>query len=312
MPIQLATRRAGLAALAALALAPLTACGTTGAPTDSGATGSAASASATPSTDQASLDRAFQKLEDEYDARLGVYAVDTGSGDAASYRADERFAFASTHKVFSVGALLRQKSLDELDEVVTYTEDDLLDYAPITTKHVDTGMTLREVSDAAIRYSDNTAANLLFRELGGPSGLDAALEEVGDDTIHMDRTEPDLGDWAPGDDRDTSTPQAMATTLRSFTLGDTLPEEKRAFLVDLMKRNTTGDDLIRAGVPDGWEVGDKTGTANYGTRNDIAVLWPPEGDPIVLAVMSSRDEKDAERSDALIAKAAEVAVDALT
>jgi hypothetical protein len=171
-------------------------------------------------------------------------------------------------------------------------------------------MSLLEIGDAALRYSDNTAANLLLAELGGPEGLDEALEAIGDDVIHVDRIEPGLSEAVPGDVRDTSTPRAMATSLGEFTLRDALPEEKREIITQMMLGNTTGDELIRAGVPDDWKVGDKTGSGGYGTRNDIAVLWPPQGVPIVLAVMSSRDVEGAEFDNALIAEAAEVVVEA--
>src|SRR5690606_39218682 len=72
----------------------------------------------------------------------------------------------------------------------------------------------------------------------------------------------------------------------------------------LLERNTTGDDLIRAGVPDDWKVGDKTGGGDYGTRNDIAVLWPAgDAEPIVVAILTRRDGKDAEWQDAHVADA---------
>ncbi|MFC3997581.1 class A beta-lactamase [Nocardiopsis sediminis] len=290
------TRRAGIAAVAALTLAPLAAC--------------SAAQTATPASQEttASPDAEFERLEEEFDARLGVYAVDTGSEEDVAYNADERFAYASTFKALAAGAVLEQNSLEEMEEVVTYTEEDLVDYSPITEEHVDTGMTLMELCDAAVRYSDNTAANLLFEELGGPAGLGAALAGIGDEVTHVDRIEPELNEATPGDIRDTSSPRAMATSLGAYTLGDVLPEDKSAILVDLLKRNTTGDALIRAGVPEGWVVGDKTGAGHYGGRNDIAVIWPPEGDPILMAVMTSRNEQDAEYQDALVAEAAAVAV----
>ncbi|ASU85137.1 class A beta-lactamase [Nocardiopsis gilva YIM 90087] len=305
MPIQL-TRRAALAAVAALSFAPLFGCAAGG--TSPGST----SASAAQTAADASFEQEFKQLEKEFDARLGVYAIDTGTDEAVSYRADERFAYASTHKAFSAGAVLQQTPLEELDDIVTYAEDDLVSHSPITEKHVDTGMPLRDVVDAAIRYSDNTAANLLFRELGGPKGLGEALKEMGDETTHVDRVETELNEAAPGDIRDTSTPEAMATTLRKFTLGDTLPADKREILTDMLKGNTTGDNLIRAGVPDDWTIGDRTGGGGYGTRNAIAVAWRPNGDPVVFAIMSSRDDKDAEWNDKLVAEATEIAVDALT
>jgi beta-lactamase class A len=302
------TRRAELAGLAAVALAALTGCSTS-----DGTSESAQPTTSFGTTSPAgNTDPEFALLEEEFDARLGVYALDTGTDEVVEYRADERFAYCSTFKVLAFGAVLQQTSVDDLDRVVTYTADDLVNHAPITEQHVDTGMSLLEVGDAALRHSDNTAANLLLAELGGPEGLDEALEAIGDDVIHVDRIEPGLSEAVPGDVRDTSTPRAMATSLGEFTLGDALPEEKREIIREMMLGNLTGDELIRAGVPDDWEVGDKTGAGGYGTRNDIAVLWPPEGDPIVLAVMSSRDVEGAEYDNALIAEAAEVVVEALS
>ncbi|GAA1071242.1 class A beta-lactamase [Nocardiopsis composta] len=299
-------RRIGVASLAALALAPIAACSGAGAPE-----GSATEVSAEQDL-QAAVEKEFKELEKEYDTRLGVYAVDTGSEEEIGYRADERFAYCSTFKALAVGALLDRYSDDKLDEVVTYTEDDLVEHSPITEKHVDTGMSLREISDAAVRYSDNTAANLLFDQLDGPKGMEARLRGIGDETTSMDRYETELNEAVPGDERDTSTPRALAADLREYTLGDTLAEEESAFLTDLLERNTTGDDLIRAGVPDDWKVGDKTGGGDYGTRNDIAVLWPAgDAEPIVVAILTSRDDKDAEWQDALVADAAEVVADTL-
>ncbi|MFW5418828.1 class A beta-lactamase [Nocardiopsis sp. CNT-189] len=299
-------RRLGVASLTALALAPVAACTGAGAPE-----GTATEVSARQDL-QAAAEKEFKELEKEYDSRLGVYAVDTGSDEEVGYRADERFAYCSTFKALAVGALMDRFPDEKLDEVVTYSEEDLVDYSPITEKHVDTGMTLRDISDAAVRYSDNTAANLLFDQFGGPKGMEAQLREIGDETTSMDRYETDLNSAVPGDERDTSTPRALASDLREYTLGDTLDEDESAFLTDLLKRNTTGDELIRAGVPDGWEVGDKTGGGDYGTRNDIAVLWPSDGgDPIVVAILTSRDAKDAEWREELVADAAGVVADTL-
>jgi beta-lactamase class A len=258
-----------------------------------------------------SADPRFAELEAEFDARLGLYALDTGTGLALEYNADERFAYASTIKAFIAGVVLDETTDAELDELVTYDASDLLDYAPITEQNVATGMTLRALADAAVRYSDNTAANLLFDRIGGPAGLDAALDELGDDVTQVDREEPELNEATPGDPRDTSTPRALATDLERFVLGDALDTGDRDTLTAWLVGNTTGDALIRAGVPEGWTVGDKTGSAAYGTRNDIAVLWPTDGAPIVIAVLSSRAAPDADHDDALIARATAVAVEAL-
>ncbi|ANV74685.1 class A beta-lactamase (plasmid) [Bacillus thuringiensis] len=256
-------------------------------------------------------DDSFAKLEKEYDAKLGIYALDTGTNQTVSYRSDDRFAFASTSKSLAVGALLRQNSIEALDERITYTREDLSNYNPITEKHVDTGMTLKELADASVRYSDSTAHNLILKKLGGPSAFEKILREIGDTVTNSERFEPELNEVNPGETHDTSTPKAIAKTLQSFALGTVLPSEKRELLVDWMKRNTTGDKLIRAGVPKGWEVADKTGAGSYGTRNDIAVIWPPNKKPIVLAILSNHDKEDAEYDDKLIADATKTVLNIL-
>lgn len=259
----------------------------------------------------ANIDEKFTQLENEFDARIGVYAIDTGSNQTIEYRPEERFAFASTYKALAAAILLQQNSLEELQEVITYTEDDLVTYSPITEKHVDTGMTLLELSEAAVRFSDNTAGNLLYEALGGPKGFEQALREIGDNVTKADRFEPDLNNFTPEDIRDTSTPRALATSLQAFAVSDLLTDDKKELFTDWLKGNATGDTLIRAGAPEGWEVGDKSGAGGYGTRNDVAIVWPPNREPIVIAILSRHNTEDAEYDDTLISQAAEIALNAI-
>ncbi|MDN4598436.1 class A beta-lactamase [Leifsonia virtsii] len=248
--------------------------------------------------------RALADLEKQYDATLGVYAVDTGSGRSVAYRADERFAYASTSKALLAGALLASVDDGALDATVHYTSDDLVTYSPVTEAHVADGMPLRDVIAAALRSSDNTAANLMFRELGGPGELQKALRGLGDTTTVVARREPDLNEAAPGDERDTSTPRALADDLRSYAVGDTLTPERRRVLLDDLTGNATGAPLIRAGIPAEWTVADKSGAAAYGTRNDIAVVVQPGRAPVVMVVLSRKQAQDAAYDNALIADAA--------
>jgi len=264
------------------------------------------------STGPADLEHRFAQLESEHQARLGVHAVDTGTGVEVSFRGDERFAYASTIKALAAGAVLDDLGPNDLSRRLFFTEEELVDYSPVTELHVEDGLSIREVIDAAITVSDNTAGNLLFDLLGGPPALDAALlEDAGDDVTEVVRREPDLNTADPGDSRDTTTPAALAETLGAYVLGDVLPRADRRLLDRVLRRTTTGDALIRAGVPRGWQVGNKTGSASYGTRNDVAVLRAPGRAPILLAVMTTHDEEDAATDDTLVAAATRIVVDEL-
>ncbi|WP_405808978.1 class A beta-lactamase [Streptomyces sp. NBC_01520] len=307
-------RRAALAALATLTLAPLVACAENDAPATSSTSTitDGSTAAGEPQTQRLPYAEEFEALERKYDARLGVYAIDTGTGREVAYNDSERFLFASTFKALAAGAVLRKHTLDGMDQVITYSKDEVVVNSPVTEKHVKTGMTLKALCDAAVRFSDNTAANLLFEQLGGPEGLQAVLEELGDDMTRMERIEPGLSDWSPDSTRDTSTPRALAQDLRAFVLGDVLAEPERAQLTTWLRTNTTGDETIRAGVPRKWVVGDKTGSGNnYGIRNDIAVVWPPDSAPVVMAILTNRSAPDAASDNRLLAEAATVITDTL-
>lgn len=309
-------RHAVAGVLAALVLAPLTGCADAGArasQTPAAQTaGRPAAQVSTASATAASHTREFRALERAFDARLGVYAIDTGTGKEVAYNDRQRFPYASTFKALAAGAVLDEYGPEGMDRLIRYTEADLVEPSPVTEDHVGTGMTLAELCDAAVRYSDNTAGNLLLAELGGPAGLDARLEDLGDHVTQMDRVEPELGEWTPGDNRDTSTPRALAHDLRAFVLGNVLTKGERDRLTTWLRTNVTGDETIKAGVPPTWVVGDKTGTAvTYGGRNDIAVVWRPDGAPIVMAVLTNRPGKDDEHDNDLLARAASVVAGAL-
>ncbi|WP_432721696.1 class A beta-lactamase [Jeongeupia wiesaeckerbachi] len=259
-------------------------------------------------------DADFAALERRYGGRLGVCALDTGSGVRLGYRMNERFAFCSTFKAMLAGAILARSVGDAglLQRRVRYTQADLVSYSPISGRHIADGMTVAELCAAAIQYSDNTAANLLIRQLGAPADVTAFARSIGDDAFRLDRWETELNTALPGDLRDTTTPAAMARSLQALALGNVLPAPQRTQLQDWLRGNTTGAKRIRAGVPAGWQVGDKTGSGDYGTTNDIAVLWPPGRAPLVLAVYFTQPRADAKWPDAVIADAAGIAVTALS
>lgn len=263
-----------------------------------------------PAPETALREDRLAELERRYGARLGMYALATGTGATIEHRADERFAFCSAFKGLAAAAVLRRNPPSHLDTLVRYSRADLLRNAAITPRHVDTGMTVRQLCDAAVRYSDGTAGNLLLRDIGGPAQLTAYARSLGDQVTRMDRFEPFITEATPGDPRDTSSPRACGADYQRIVLGDALAPEQREFLRDLMERNATaaGTRRIRAGLPKGWRVADKTGTGDYGTVNDFAVVWPPHTPPLIISIMTSKPARDAGYSEALVAEAAAHAV----
>ncbi len=246
-----------------------------------------AGAAEKPATDSATAEQRIKAIETRLGGRLGVAALDTGSGRRIEHRASERFPMCSTFKFLAAAAVLHRvdEKKEQLSRVVPYTEADLLEYAPITKKHVaEGGMPLDALCAAAIELSDNTAGNLLLQTIGGPEGFTRYARSLGDEKTRLDRIEPDLNSALPGDERDTTTPGAMAANLRSLLVGDALSKSSRHLLEEWLVANTTGGETIRAGVPNDWKVGDKTGRGSNGATNDVAILRPPGKPPILLAV----------------------------
>ncbi|MEC3957017.1 class A beta-lactamase [Nocardia sp. CDC153] len=287
-----------------LLLAPLAGCGTD--------TKSDAAQPSSTTISVATADAALRALEQQHGARVGVVAIDTGTGKTLGYRQDERFAFDSTFKTLACGALLHAHPLGTgfFDQIIHFTAADLVTYSPVTGTKVDTGMTVTELCDAAITHSDNTAGNQILKLLGGPSALTDFLRSIGDQTTRMDRWEPDINTNIPGDERDTTTPTALAEDYRKLVVGDALAEGERTRLTAWLLANTTGDTRIRAALPKDWKTGDKTGTGDYGTANDVAVTWPAGGGaPVVIAVLTTKPDQAAAGDNPLVAAVAKEAVD---
>ena len=241
--------------------------------------------------------------------RIGVAALDTGTGKHIEYQANERFPMCSTFKVLAAAAVLKlvDEGKEQLDRMVAYGKEDILEYAPVTKEHLkEGGMTLANLCGAAIEKSDNTAGNLLLRAIGGPSGLTSFLRALGDETTRLDRMEPDLNTAIPGDERDTTTPAAMRDDLVRLLTGDVLSPASLRQLEMWLAGSKTGAQMIRAGVPTTWRVGDKTGRGDNGAINDVAVLRPPNRPPIFLAIYSVGSAAAASERTATVAEVARV------
>jgi beta-lactamase class A len=225
-------------------------------------------------------------IERRLGGRLGVAALDTGNGRRVAHRATERFAMCSTFKFLASAAVLARVDAksERLDRLVRYTQKDVLEYAPITKDHVTNGMTIESLMAAAVSYSDNTAANLLLAALGGPKAVTAYARSLGDAVTRLDRNEPALNEVPAGEVRDTTSPSSMVSDMQALLLGTkALSEPSRQLLTKWLVENTTGSERLRAGLPKDWRVGDKTGTGPHGATNDIAIAWPPNRAPVLIA-----------------------------
>jgi beta-lactamase class A len=219
----------------------------------------------------------FADLEQHNGGRLGVAALDTATGRQLAWRGDERFPLCSTFKFLAAAlALSRIDRGDErLERRIVFSDKDLVAYSPVTEKHVGApGLSLAEICHAAITLSDNTAGNLLLASLGGPAVLTAWIRTLGDAETRLDRTETALNEAAPGDPRDTTTPRAMLGDMHRLLVGEALSAASRERLAGWLLASRTGARRLQAGFPAGWRVGDKTGSGNNGTANDIAIAWP--------------------------------------
>jgi beta-lactamase class A len=250
-------------------------------------------------------------------ARLGVCFLDTATGEVSGHRMQEHFAMCSTFKLAMVGACLREADRGRLDleEVLAYTEADLLPWAPATREHLASGgMTVFALAQAAQELSDGTAANLLVRRLGGPTAVTAKFREMGDTVTRLDRYEPDLGLVLSADLRDTTSPLAMAQLVQRITTGDLLEPGSRERLLQWMENTGTGRHRLRAGLPAGWRSGNKTGTGRTeGTTNkcnDVAITFPPGRPPVIIAAYFDSGEYTAQverRHEAVVAEVGRIA-----
>lgn len=256
-------------------------------------------------------------LEKKSGGRLGAFILDTGTGNAIGHRADERFGHCSTFKL-SLGAAtlqLAEQGKIKLGDSIAYSKADLLPNSPVTTENLVKGaMTVEALARAAQVTSDNAAANLLMKHIGGPEAVTAFWRSLGDSVSRVDRYEPEMNSVGPGEVRDTSSPRAMAQSMAKFLTGDVLSKQSKAKLIAWMVHTETGKKRIRAGLPLDWRSGDKTGTFNEKV-NDLAVVWPPKRKPLIVTAYyegTGKGEEHRAADEALLAEVGRIAAAGVT
>ena len=264
------------------------------------------------------LDARLRIIEAAGNGTLGAQIYDTGSGETLGINENRRFGHCSSFKLSLAAMVLARDAVGAIDadRKVMWSEDDLMFVSPFTTRRLKEGATLRELAEFTQKYSDNAAANILLRELGGPAALTAFWREIGDATSRLDRTEPALNNVPPTEIRDTATPAAMARTVATLCFGEVLPEAERATLRQWMVDTTTGARRVRAGLPEEWRAGDKTGTSIWPGMGslyvDVGFVEPPDRPPITFATyFRARETHDGmdPASEATLAKIGDVIAD---
>ncbi len=252
-------------------------------------------------------------IEKAFNRKVGLYALNTDNGEIISYRAQERFPIQSTFKLIEVAAILKASTENPelLQKNLMYNKTDLVFGSPITKKNIGSGMKILDLAAATISYSDNTAANLLMKELGGPKHVTDFAKTIGNTSFNIRNWEPTLNS-NPNRPEDTSTPLDMAKSLNQILLGNILTKAQCNMLLHWMKLNTTGNARIRAGVPQDWIVADKTGSGHYGIANDIALMWPPGCKPIIIAIYTVQNSVDTKPRNEIIAAVTKVVVKNIT
>jgi beta-lactamase class A len=254
------------------------------------------------------------RIEKESGGRLGVAVLDTRTDAGTAHRVDERFPMCSTFKLLAAAAILARVDAgkDRLDSRIRFEARDVVVNSAMTKDRVGgEGMSVAELCEAAMIVSDNTAGNLLLARLGGPQGLTAYARSLGDMVTRLDRIEPDLNEAIPGDPRDTTSPAAMLSNLRTLVLGNVLSENSKDQLTRWLIGNRTGDTRLRAGLPSGWRVGDKTGSGERGTTNDVGVIWPPERAPVLASIYLTETAASGEQRNATLAAVGRAVASAL-
>jgi beta-lactamase class A len=248
---------------------------------------------------------ALAAYERESGGRIGVYAENLATGAKIVWRAEERFVMCSTFKASLAAFTLARidRGQDQLEAMIGYGPDDLLEYAPTARQNLAKGaMSVADMCKGAVELSDNTCANLLLARVGGPAALTAFWRSTGDTVTRLDHNEPELNRSPPGDPHDTTTPTAMAGNLRRFLLGEILSQDPRERLTGWMVNCKTGNNRLRAGLPEGWRIGDKTGNNGKDASGDIAVTWPKSGGPVLVCAYTQGGSPNAAQLEAVFAE----------
>ncbi len=262
---------------------------------------------------QKETERRVAAIEADIGGRVGIAVHDLKGNSLFFYKSDQRFPMSSTFKALLCGAILSRVDAgqEDLDRVISYEPRDIVSYSPITENHTESGMSVGALCEVTVTISDNTAGNLLLDTVGGPDGFTQFLRTLGDTTTRLDRWETALNEGTPNDPRDTTTPDAILRSLNALAFQDALSPTSQKQLRQWMIDDKVADALLRSILPDGWRIGDKTGAGGHGARGIIAILWPTEAEPLLVAIYLAENNQPIETRNKAIARLGSIVFDFL-
>jgi beta-lactamase class A len=262
--------------------------------------------SAAPKNTQSPYQSDLLKLEKKYQSKLGVYAIDTANGNVVAYKEQQAFPFESTFKFMTVAALLyKMEHTKQKTNFVSMRLKDLVPWSPVSALYIGKKVSLDTLAMAALTYSDNGAINAILNQMGGVKPINQFARGIGNNSFNLEHYEIKLNS-NPTKKQDSSTPKDMALSIQKVLLGNVLSKNNQGKIINWMKSSTTGYKRIRAGIPLGWSVADKTGSGSFGVANDIGIAWMPACRPIVLSIYSNSANANTKPNDALVAEATQV------
>ncbi|MFA1559595.1 class A beta-lactamase [Aliivibrio fischeri] len=250
-----------------------------------------------------SLTQNIEAIELSSGGYIGVSVLNTETNKIWEYKGDQRFPMMSTFKTLACAKMLYDSSVGGIDKYKTtsITKEQIIPWSPVTEPLVDHMITTKKACEATMLMSDNTAANIVLNEIGGPSSLTQFLRAIGDDKTRLDRIEPELNEAKNGDKRDTTTPVAMSQTLNALLFGNTLNPQDEQTLKSWMMNNKVSDPLLRSILPNNWSIADRSGAGGFGSRGITAAVWNDKHQPIIISIYLTQTKLDmAERNQVIV------------
>jgi beta-lactamase class A len=245
----------------------------------------------------AQLHQQIERIAAQAHGRVGVACSLPGKTLECDLAAGAGYPMQSTYKLPISMVVLHQVEQGrlKLDQTVHIVPSQLAapdDYSPLRDEHPHgaADVSIRELIQRAVTYSDNVASDTLLRAIGGGAVATAYFHSLGIDGIQIVYPEQAQNRDERLQYRNSATPRAYVALLRRLADNSPLSPEHTRFLFDCMYASHTGDHRLKALLPPGTPVADKTGTSGQNrptmnATNDFGLITLPNGQKLAVAVL---------------------------